>query len=441
MSHQVEQLSPTELDTSLSKRVRTGIFEYLSSLRLFSKNARLYLAGSFLMGVNFHLFQLLLNLYLKELGFAEGDIGLVASGRAIGMTIAAIPMAMLLSHIKLKPVLITGSILLSIFSFLVSNSEILVLLIGFSVLSGISFSFFRVASGPFFMRNSTPVERTHLFSMAFGMMLLAGTFGSLFAGKIVVIIASLTGDILLGYKYTLYLGVLSSFLALIPFGLVKAAPPSASENRIIINLDQLKKRGAFYFKISAANFTVGLGAGLIIPFLNLYFRDRFNQPPDRITFFYFLSHLVMIVGVMIGPILVKKFGLVRTVVFTQLASIPFMLVLSFSQFLPLVIFAFIVRAGLMNIGVPLSTNLGMELSRKSEHGLVNALLMVAWTGSWMVSAALGGLLIEHYGYTITINVTIIIYVFSALMFFHLFKNAETKKDGAPSWSVVTEEID
>lgn len=441
MSNQVEQMTPKVLSKARSGKVKAGIAEYLESVRLFSKNARLYLFGSFLMGVNFHLFQLLLNLYLKEMGFAEGDIGLVVSARAMGMTIAAIPAAYAISKLKLKPLLIAGSILLSIFSFFITNYEMLTMLIGFSILCGISFSFFRVASGPFFMRNSTAAERTHLFSFNFGMMLLAGMFGSLFSGKLVLIIAGLTGDLISGYRYTLYFGVASSLLALIPFSKIKAVIPSAEENRIKINLAQIRKRGSFYLKITAANFVVGLGAGLIIPFLNLYFRDKFAQPPDRITFYYFLSHLAMLIGIIAGPVLAKRIGLVRTVVVTQLASIPFMLVLSFSNFLPLVISAFVFRAGLMNIGVPLLTNLGMELSQKSEQGLVNALLMVAWTGSWMVSAALGGLMIEHYGYTFTINITMAIYVFSSVMFYFLFKDAEIKKEGSKNWIIAGEELE
>src|SRR3972149_790405 len=109
MSNHVEQMIPKDISSAWPGRVKSGIANYLASLRLFSHNARLYLAGSFLMGVNFHIFQLLLNLYLKELGFVEGDIGLVVSARAVGMTIAAIPTAYVMSKIKLKPILITGS--------------------------------------------------------------------------------------------------------------------------------------------------------------------------------------------------------------------------------------------------------------------------------------------------------------------------------------------
>jgi hypothetical protein len=67
-------------------RGKNGVVDYLAHLGLFSRNARLYLFGSFLMGINFQVFLLLLNLLLKEIGLVEGDIGLVASSRAVGMS-------------------------------------------------------------------------------------------------------------------------------------------------------------------------------------------------------------------------------------------------------------------------------------------------------------------------------------------------------------------
>ena len=440
MNHTAEKIEVTEKQQNFWQRSRGGIVSYLTILRMFSRNARLYLIGSFLMGVNFHIFQLLLNLYLKELGFVESQIGLVISARALGVTLLAIPVAMILSRVKLKPLLLTGCIMMAGFSYFITTMDELFFLMGFSLLTGMSFAFFRVASGPFYMRNSTTVERTHLFSLSFGMMLLAGMVGSLFSGTLVIMLTDFSGDIISGYRYTLYLGIAASILALIPFSMVKANPPSAEESKMSFDLNQIRKRGGFYFKITIANFIVGLGAGLIIPFLNLYFRDRFNQPPDRITFFYFLAHLVMLVGIMIGPIMAKKIGLVRAVVTAQLSSIPFMLILSYSDFLPLVLLAFVLRAGLMNIGVPIITNLAMELSEKSEQGLVSALLIVAWTSALMISSAFGGVIIEHYGYTVTINITIVIYLLSTLIFYSLFKNVETRQNGKQRWTLVREAI-
>ncbi len=438
MTTQTPEYKVKQKNGGIVQSIQTEISDYISNIKLFTKNAKLYLLGSFLIGVNFHVFQLLLNLYLRELGYAESEIGYIISSRAVGMTIIAIPAAMLLSRVKLKPVLLSSCVLFGLFSLGLSSFVEFGLLISFSMLSGVVFAFYRVAGGPFYMRNSSSKERTHLFSVSFGMMIMAGMIGSAGSGQLVKIIGNHFDNILLGYQYTLYIGILFSFLALIPFSIIKASAPSSEENKINLSMIQFKKRGSFYFKITIANFLVGLGAGLIIPFLNLYFSDRFNQGADSIGMFYFFVSFSMLAGSLAGPIMARKFGLVRAVVITQLISIPFMFILSYSYFLPLVVGAFILRAGFMNLGVPIVTNLGMELAEKKEQGLVNALLMVSWTSSWMISAAIGGQLIDTYGYTFTINITIVLYLLSTLTFYSFFKDAEVKTDTLPKWIIAKE---
>lgn len=426
----------TAPDGTETRSIGGWFSEYLASVKLFSPNARLYLLGSFLTGINFAVFQLLFNLYLKELGFDEGSIGWVNSLRAVGMTLVAIPAAMLLSRVRLKPILIASCALFGFFSLGLTTFEQFTYLLGSAFLAGLAFSFYRVAGGPFYMRNSTEKERTHLFSFSFATHLLAGMIGSLGSGNLVAYLGDVTGDILFGYRVTLYIAIGISLLAIVPFAILKAAPPSAEENRIVLSREKFRKRGRFYLKISMANFLVGMGAGLIIPYLNLYFRDRFGLGPDTIGFYYILLSFGMLVGTLSGPILARRMGLVRTIVITQLLSIPFMFVLSYGYVLWLVVPAFVLRAGLMNMGVPISTNFGMEMSQKEEQGLVNALLMVSWTASWMVSVAIGGQFIELFGYTVTLNISILLYVLSSVTYFIFFRNSETRDAKTGGWHVV-----
>ncbi|MCM2271034.1 MAG: MFS transporter [candidate division Zixibacteria bacterium] len=429
----------TRQDSGPQRHLGHELRHYWYHVRQFSRNARLYLLAAFLLGVNYEFFQLLLNLYLKELGFGESNIGLINSSRAVGMSLMAIPAAIILSRINLKPVLIASGILFAIFSVGVSSNEPLQLILIFSVLSGMTFAFSRVAAGPFYMRNSTSEERTHLFSFSFGVLLLAGMVGSLTAGRLVPLMSELAGDSILGYRYTLYLGIAIGMLALIPFAMLKPTPASDEERRIKVTREQFRRRGTFYFKISFSNFLIGLGAGLIIPFLNLYFRDKFGLSTSTIGFFYFCTILFMFAGTLAGPVLARRYGLVRTIVFTQLLSIPFMLTLAYTQVLWIAFAAYVLRAGLMNIGVPVATNFGMEMSSRAEQGLVNALLMVSWTSSWMLSTAVGGRLIEQYGYTLTFNITIVLYILSTLFYFWSFKGVEKRGDDKAGWAIAEQE--
>ena len=82
----------------------------------------------------------------------------------------------------------------------------------------------------------------------------------------------------------------------------------------------------------------------------------------------------------------------------------------------------------MNLGVPIGTNFGMEMVGKSEQALVNALLMLSWTSSWMVSTAVGGFLIEEYGYTLPLLVAVVLYFISSVSYYLFFNTSEIKTD-------------
>jgi predicted MFS family arabinose efflux permease len=172
-----------------------------------------------------------------------------------------------------------------------------------------------------------------------------------------------------------------------------------------------------------------MGAGLVIPFLNLYFRDRFLLSAKTIGIFFALLQFFMLAGILIGPLLSKKIGMIKTIVSTQLSSTPFMLVLAFTYNLPLAVGCFLFRGTLMNMGQPISTNFAMEKVKEKEQALANALLMLSWTASWAASANLGGRLIKAYSFTPPLLITVGLYIISSVLYYLFFSSEEDKKIG------------
>jgi len=66
---------------------------------------------------------------------------------------------------------------------------------------------------------------------------------------------------------------------------------------------------------------VGLGASLIIPFMNLYFKDIFALPGPQIGLIYTFGQLATAAGMLLVPLVVRRLGKVRTVVITELFSL------------------------------------------------------------------------------------------------------------------------
>jgi MFS family permease len=414
---------------SMKRKISRSIVDYLWHIRLFSRNVRLFLTGSFLVGLTAAAGQLLFNLYLKERGADESFIGTFLSAGAFGTAVIAIPAAFVLRRIKLKMVLLTSTICYASAFLMISRLPVTNILITVSFISGMAMTFNRIAAAPFFMRNSSPKERTYIFSFNFGVMLIAGMIGSLSSGWLVTHLSKMTDGIIGAYQWTFVIAVSLGLLALIPFSLIRTAKPGREDRAADFSLALLRRQMKLYLKLLTPQFVVGIGAGLIIPFLNLYFRDRFGQPPDKIGFFYFAVNTTMLIGILAGPVMARKFGMVKTIVSTELISIPFMIILAFTYSLPLAFAAFLMRGALMNMAQPIGSNFSMEMVGKSEHALVNALMTLAWTGSWMISAVIGGQLIEKYGYTLPLLIAVVLYIVSAVLYYIFFRKSEKKTSG------------
>ncbi len=415
----------------MTRKILGIIIDYGGHLKLFSRNARLFLLGVFFAGLNLSIFGLLLNLYFKELGFTEDWIGEILSLSAWGTTLIALPAALIIPKFKVKNILIVSVLFTGIFSLLQAHlvERNLLLLASFGL--GLTSSVARVASAPFLMQNSTPKERTYLFSLHFGTYLAAAILGSLGGGYLPRLFSHLALTKAVAFRYSLFLSAFLSFLSLIPFLLITTETKPHKRFELKKQWDQklLTERGVLLLKICLPSFIVGLGAGLVIPFLNLYFRGRFNLPASTIGLFFALLQIFMLGGILMGPLLSKKVGMIKSIVGTQLTSIPFMLVLAFTYSLPLAVCSFLFRGALMNMSQPIFTNFAMEKVREEEQTSTNAFLMLSWSLSWAISANLGGRLIKAYSFTPPLLITVGLYLVSSVLYFLFFSTEADKKMG------------
>ena len=401
----------------IPQKSKRALGNYVSNLRLFSRNARLFLFSTFFWGMGFSGFMLLFNLYLKELGFGEGSIGNIISATTLGTVLVAIPASFLLRKFAIKPLLLIATPI-AVFSYLIQVTTVqyeMILASGFT--AGMAAVFSRVAAAPFFMRNSTPKERPYLFSMQFALMLFAGIIGNTLSGFLPGLIEKEGLVSYLTYRYTLLIFSGLVLSAIIPISFIQQKPLRSTMKMKI-------QSGRTIANLFLPNLIVGVGAGLSIPFLNLYFKDIFNTPAHMIGIFYSLQQLLMIVGLLIAPVIAERIGKIRTVVISQMISIPFLIILGTTQHLILAVLAFLARAALMNMAQPLYTNFAMEKVHHEDQPLTNALLTIAFTAGWGVSANLGGYLIEHFNYTYPFITTSIFYLISTAITFCLFRKEE-----------------
>ncbi|HPY95910.1 MAG TPA: MFS transporter [Candidatus Cloacimonadota bacterium] len=397
------------------------IIVYLVHLRLFSKNAKLFLFGGIFNGIGLSVFSLLFNLYLKEHGFTESQIGQILSWGSLGSALVAIPAAMLLERVHVKKILIYSTVLACLAYFFSIFSKTLSLIFIFMFFANSFITVYRVSIAPFFMRNSTKSERIYLFSVSSALSMLSQLFGFIIGGYLpkLVLFTKLTDNLSLAYEIALYISIVGTMVSIFPFLFIKQAEIPKNPTNMFAKIKGYN--WPIISRLMIPKVLVGFGAGLVIPFMNLYFKNEYNLESETIGFFFSVMQVFLFIGMMSAPYITKKFGMMQSIVLTELLSIPFMFILAMSRYLPLAVIAFIMRGTLMNMNLPISSNFEMELVKPNEQSFTNAISTLGWQGAWTVSAWAGGQIIEKYSFEFSFYVTILAYFLSAVTYYIFFK--------------------
>lgn len=157
-----------------------GIRAFLTT----SRDVKLLLLAGFFVGFGFTGFGLILNLYLKLLGFGEGIIGTFLASRTWATMLMTLPAAFLMRRLRLKPILVASVILTSAGALLaILTPSTAPIAVGMIVM-GLVGSFVGVVGGPMIMRGTAAENQPFLFSLNFAIGLVSGILGNMLAGSI-----------------------------------------------------------------------------------------------------------------------------------------------------------------------------------------------------------------------------------------------------------------
>ena len=389
------------------------------AVRGLSPNTRNYLAGTCLMGLGLGAMAVHLNLYLRSIGVGEADIGNILSAASVGTVAVSLPAAMWVDRFRAERIFVLAASGYAACCLLMLFFPHPALLLANSFLTGTLFTVHWVAAAPFFMRNAAPGRRTELFGMASALETLAIAVSAYGAGLLAHGLGTALGSESGGLRWSLASSAVLSLAAVVPFARIRSAPartvPRGWREYVF------SREMPLILRLSLPTFLIGCGAGLTIPFLNLYFRDRFHQDPARIGIFFAVAQVLTMAGFLLGPVMARRFGHVRSVIATELLSIPFFLVLAVANQLWIAVAAFWMRGALMNMNQPVSQAFAMEIVSEDQRTVTNSVRTFAWNLSWMVSTAAGGRLIEAHGYSPGMFATMGLYLAAASLFWIFFR--------------------
>jgi MFS family permease len=402
--------------------------EYLRHVARFSSAARGFLAAQVLYEFGKTAVWVLRNLYLRQAGFDEPFIGSTLAAGSLGMALVVVTLTPLMDQMRLRGFLLAGALLLSGGLAGSASFHDRPVVLAFCLLSGVGIALLDVPTAPFVSRHAAAPERPYLFGVTMAVSPMAGLLATL---------GMKAGAVGWGETEASYRNMLLAAAAVTAassaalLAIRESAPPEAQE----------EERERFDWPVAAKFFlpelAFGLGAGLTIPFINLYFNSRFGVPAGTIALYYSGAQALMMGAFLAAPLLARRFGSVRTIVAFQLSSIPFFLVLALTTSLPVAVGAFLLRHASMNMVHPVGANFAMEVVHPRQRARVNGMKQAANKLSWVMANSIGGWLVARPGvfggdgFQTTMSVTIALYVLGSVLYWRFFRLEPAGRVPAP----------
>ena len=425
----------------------------IGALRLdrFHRDARIFLATTLAAGAALSLYWIDFNLYLASLGYSTATIGLVATVASTAGAVVAFPVSALSDRVGRRAVMIGGISVAIVALVGLLLVEALPLIALFAATWAIGQQSLIVVQSPFLTEHSEPEHRNELFALQAAIQTVTNILAAALGGFLATWLAGTLGFEVGGPDtYRIILVIMAVLLVVGLLGVSRLTDDRPRTSRGPERLRQLGEPAAFpasmmrtprLFGVRLANrgrfvrlllpgFLIAIGAGQVIPFLNLYVQTRFGLDLASLNALFAVTSLGTVAAMLAQPALARRLGQISSVVIVQGASIPFLVVLGFSPILWTVILAMVVRNSLMNAGNPIFSAFAMEQVEPGERATVAAGMSVLWQLGWVIGggwyAALQAILGFDAGYAVNFVTIITLYSIATVLYWIWFRDADRR---------------
>jgi MFS family permease len=427
---------------------------YLDRLRLLGRPARLYLLHAALLTSSLAIFGLFFKLAILALGYSIEFIGLLTPLSLGVAAIFSLPLWWLAARIGPRRALLANAALQVVSVFLIALWPSTVSLLVAVALTGVAAVLFQVSAPPFMMRYSDATTRDYLFSADRAINIGIAGISSLIAGILPAMFGRLLGvgaESATAYRATFAVAGVGLVCSLAPLLFIRDQRPTTKDQqpttndetpihhppspipRTINNLksrlpgfwQRILDRPAPLIQLLISPFLISWGAALLILYLDLFFKQRFSV--DNALLGAIMAALGIATGVsaLAGPAISARIGKPRTVVLTQLLSLPFLLAIGFVPVLGVAVAAALVRGSLFNMGVPLYDAFAMERTEEAARPTVIGLINGANTVGYLIAPLISAWVQVRYGFGPLFVATAICYTLAALANYWFFVRGES----------------
>ena len=417
----------------------------------FHRDARIFLATTLVAGAALSLYWIDFNLYLASLGYSTATIGLVATGASTAGALVAFPVSALSDRVGRRAVMAggIGVALVALVGLLLVDALPLIAL--FAATWAVGQQALIVVQAPFLTEHSDPEHRNELFALQAAIQTVTNILAAALGGFLATWLASTMGFEPGGPDtYRIILVIMAVLLAVGFASVTRLTDDRPGASRGPEHLRRLGEPAAFpapvvrtprlfgvrigdrgrFVRLLLPGFLIAIGAGQVIPFLNLFVQSKFGLDLASLNALFAFTSLGTVAAMLAQPKLARRFGQISSVVIVQGASIPFLVVLGFSPILWTVILAMVVRNSLMNAGNPIFSAFAMEQVDPGERATVSASMSVLWQLGWVIGGAwyatLQAVLGFEAGYAVNFVTVITLYSIATALYWVWFRDADRR---------------
>ncbi len=416
----------------------------------FQRNANLYLATISMSSLAQGAYGVIQGLYILAMGFDETVLGTILSARMMAAAVGAIPAGMISDRLGRKPVLVAAGVLTTIGYLGMAISSTPGMMIVFSCIVGVAQVCQATSGAPLLAESSTGKDRAKLFGVNFSLSMFVSMVGSMLGGFLPKQMAG--WGTVPAFKFSLVAFSLVTLVGVIPAARIRESK-RAGVGEVAFN-DSQERRKAIRAEVKAEfssliatarerdvlnllsyNLIIGFGAGLVIPFFNVFLSQKLHVDTAMVGLILSLSQGATALAALLAPVLANRYGKVATVVGTQIASVPFLLLIALPPNVYLVTVALFMRSSLMNMSSPVASNFSMEIIDASRRGKMSSLMRISDNVSRSFSAAVAGVMMSRLGYEVPYFFTATLYLIASYVYWRAFRTAEQRQKGQSFGSV------
>lgn len=373
-------------------------------------------------------FFLILNIFLAKQGFSDPEIANFISYRFLAVMVLAFPLGFFIKGKALKPFFMIGSLgvpTVALLLVLAVNHQYHQFLPMLFVLWGVVFTSFQVSSLPYVMRNTARKNQSHAISLNYA----THSFGTIVGGVIIYALSKVP-------FFDMGEGAALIFISLLGYWGVRFLR-KLKVDKVLPVRERLQWKSYDWDLLIKAIFPtliIAVGAGLTIPFINLFFFHNFEIDSSSFALIGGVASLLVATTALLVPNVKSKLGFKKGISITQTVAVLALVALATTEFyvdywwaMPIAVLCYWLRTPLMNMAAPMTSELTMNYVGEKNQEMLSAVMAAIWSGSWYFSSQIFRFLKEAgLPYAYIFYITAVLYASGVFMYYLLVLDYERR---------------